>query len=119
MVKKNSQVPAGQAGGGQGAGPATEQAPDMKNPMLQMLFNTKIKDLPLGFYTSAMLGDYYIYVWTLYSEPPEIYIEKKERCGMKTVVKIKDPDPELTVGELVTRAKNLIEMSINNNCSRP
>jgi len=120
MAGKNTHVPAAGAGGAQGAGPATEQAPHVcKNPALQMLFSTKIKDLPPGFYTSVTLGNYYIYVWTLYSEPPEVYVEKKERCGMKTVVKIKDPDPELTVGELVARIKNLIETSINRNCSGP
>jgi hypothetical protein len=111
MATQNNKGPA-EVGRAVGPGPVTEQG------LVQLLFNTRVKDLPLGFYTSVELGDYYIYVWTLHSEPPEVYVEKKERCGRRTVVKIKDPNPELTVGELITQAKNLIEMTINHNCSR-
>jgi hypothetical protein len=115
MAKKNSHVaPQGAAG----AGLATEQAPNM-NPTLQVLYNAKIKDLPVGFYTSVWIGDYYMYINTFYSEPPIVYVEKKRGCGMTTKVEFKDPDPEATVGELFNRAKNLIESSINRNCLGP
>ncbi len=105
MATKNSQVAAGAAGAG--PGPATEQGP------VQILFNAKIKELPKGFYTSIQIGDYYMYVHTMYTEPSVVYVEKKEGCGRTTTVKFKDPNPELTVGELFRRAKELIEMSIN------
>jgi hypothetical protein len=121
MATRDGNGPAQAGGAHTGAGPATEQAPDvpMENAAVQILFNTKIKELPASFYTSATIGDYYMYVQTFYCEPTVVYIEKKEGCGRTTVVKFKDPDPELTISELFSRAKKLIEMSINNNCSRP
>jgi len=54
------------------------------NEAVQILFDAKIKDLPTSFYASKMIGDYYMYVWTLESEPPEIYVEKRNGCGMST-----------------------------------
>jgi hypothetical protein len=86
---------------------------------LSILFSSKIKELPKDFYTSVKIGDYYMYVHTVYDMPPVVYVEKKDGCGLGTTVKFSDPDPDLTVGELFRRAKALIEASINNNCSRP
>jgi hypothetical protein len=85
---------------------------------LSILFNTKIKELPEDFYTSVKIGDYYMYVNTVYDMPPILYVEKKDGCGMGTTIKFSNPDPNLTVGELFERAKALIE-SINSSCSRP
>lgn len=92
---------------------------DEMNEIMQMLFNTKIKDLPKSFYWSKYIGDYYMYVRTFYSDPPEVYVDKKDGCGRDSIIKIKDPDPNATVGDLFNRAKMLIETSINKNCTRP
>jgi len=86
---------------------------------LSILFNTRIKELPEDFYTSVKIGDYYMYVHTVYDMPPVLYVEKKDGCGRGTTIKFSGPDPDLTVGELFKRAKELIEASINNSCSRP
>jgi hypothetical protein len=80
---------------------------------LSILFNTKIKELPKGFYTSVKIGDYYMYVRTMHTVPPVVYVEKKDGCGMTTTIKFNDPNPDLTVGELFKRAKELIETSVN------
>jgi hypothetical protein len=79
----------------------------------RILFDTKIKELPKGFYVSTTIGDYYMYVHIVYDMPPVVYVEKKEGCGRTTTVKFRDPNPEATVGELFRRAKELIETSVN------
>ncbi len=87
----------------------TENCPTKK--ALNMLLNAKIKELPDNFYASIAIGDYYMYVHIIH--PPVVYVEKKEGCGRTTTVRFSDPNPELKVGELFSRARELIEASIN------
>ncbi len=86
--------------------------PDTKR-VLDLLFDARIKELPKGFYTSITVGDYYMYIHIMHTMPPVVYVEKKDGCGRTTTVKFSDPNPELTVSELFSRAKELIEASIN------
>ncbi len=82
-----------------------------ENCLTKKLLDAKIKELPDNFYASVTIGDYYIYVHVI--QPPVVYVEKKEGCGRTTTVKFVDPNPEVAVGELFARAKELIEAAIN------
>ncbi len=84
-----------------------------KTKITHMLFDARIKDLPKGFYASISIGDYYMYVHVMHTMPPVVYVEKKEGCGRTTTVKFSDPNPDVAVGELFRRAKELIEASVN------
>jgi hypothetical protein len=87
---------------------AGKQAPE--ETLVEKLLGTKLRDFPKDFYASFVVGDYEVAVDLTEGDQPQVLVRlAREGYGKNSELDIRDPDPELTVGDVLKRAKEVIE----------
>jgi len=81
--------------------------------IVEKLLATKVRDIPQNFYASFRIFGYHVRLEFDEDYPPEVSVKLlRNGHGEESEVDIRDPDPELTVGDIFNTAKTAIESLI-------
>jgi len=81
-----------------------------KQNAVEKLLEMKIRDFPTNFYGSFDVGDYHVSLDFTEGDQPQVLIRyRREGLGKNTELDIRDPDPELTISQILDKAKELFE----------
>jgi len=77
---------------------------------VEKLLETKIRDFPTNFYGSFDVGDYHVSLDFTEGDQPQVLIRlRREGLGKNSELDMRDPDPDLTISQILDKAKELIE----------
>jgi hypothetical protein len=81
--------------------------------IVEKLLSTKVRDIPPGFSTAFTVDGYRVKLDFDERYGIQIVVRRaREGDGEDSNVEIYDPDPELTIGDIVNVARQTIEMLI-------
>jgi hypothetical protein len=78
--------------------------------VVQALLSAKVRDIPPGFYASFEMDGYEVAIDFNRDGRPQIVVRLvREGYGKDSELDIRDPDPDLTVWDVVSYAKEVIQ----------
>jgi hypothetical protein len=83
----------------------------VENPdVVKALLSARVRDIPDGFYASFVADGYEVTIDFDREDRPQIIVRLvREGYGKDSELDIRDPDPDLTVWDVVSYAKEVIQ----------